>query len=107
MPGGCGRVLRNHSFESLFQQIAQVRFDTHVRQHSAEDDLADAALAEMQHEVVHLRIKDPVRTQNEALAVFNVGLEALEPGGSGAGEPGEAQSSASQENLGFGSSRGE
>lgn len=59
MPRGRSRVLRNHSFEPLLQQIAQVRFDAHVCQHSTEDDLADAALAELQHEIVRLRAKDP------------------------------------------------
>src|SRR5215469_12317608 len=102
MPRGRGRVLRNHGFKPLLQQITEVRFDAHVRQHSTENHLADAALAQLQHEVVRLRTKDPMRTYNDRLAVFNVGLEALEPVGTGAGEPLETQSSSSQEHPGFG-----
>jgi hypothetical protein len=102
MPRGRGRILRNHGFKPLLQQIAQVRFYAHVRQHSTEDDLADAALAELQYQVVRLRAKDPTRTHNDGLAVFDVGLEALEPVGSRVGEPLETQSSASQEHLDFG-----
>jgi hypothetical protein len=51
---------------------------------------------------VRLRTKDPMRTHNDGFAVFNVRLEALEPVGTGAGEPLETQSSASQEHLGSG-----
>ena len=65
MPRGSCRIPCNDDFESLLQQIAQVSFDTHVRQHPAEDDLADAALAQLQDEVVGLRTKHPVGTDND------------------------------------------
>ena len=80
----------NRNFKPLLQQIAQMRLDAHVRQHSTENDLTDAAFAKLQHEVIRLRTEDPMRTHNDGLAIFNVGLKALEPVGTGAGEPLEA-----------------
>ena len=50
------RPLRPH-FEALLEQIAEVRFDTHVRQHPAENDFADTALAQLQDEIVGLWTK--------------------------------------------------
>jgi hypothetical protein len=47
-----------------------VRFDTHVRQHPAEDDLADAPLAQLQDQVVGLRTKYLVGTDNNSRAWF-------------------------------------
>src|SRR5262249_36056866 len=75
------RVLHNDDFETLFEQISEMRFHAHVRQHPTEDDLADAAFAQLQNQIVGLRAKYPVWTDNDRLAVFNVRLEALEPVG--------------------------
>ena len=55
MPGSSGCVLDNCDLEALFQQLAQMVFDAHVRQHAAEDHLTDAALAQLENEVVGLR----------------------------------------------------
>jgi len=41
------RVFRDSHLETLLQQFAQVRFDAHVGQHSAKNDLADLAFAEL------------------------------------------------------------
>src|SRR5215831_19619813 len=81
VPGGCGRIPRDSDLEALFEQVTQVRFDTHVRQHPAEDDLAHATLSQLQHQVVGLRPKHPVRASNDRLSVLYVRLETLEPVG--------------------------
>src|SRR5271166_2860006 len=47
MLGPRSRVFRYCYFESLFQQFAQVRFDAHVGEHAAKNDLADLALAKL------------------------------------------------------------
>jgi len=99
---GCGScIFRNGDLESLLEQIAQVRFDTHVRQHPAENDFADTALAQLQDKVVGLRAKHPAGTGNNSLAVIDERLEALEPVGARPGETVEAQSSAASEHLGL------
>src|SRR5215510_16542178 len=77
--GARGRISRDSDLEALFEQVAQVRFDTHVRQHPAEDDLAHATLAQLQHQVVGLRPKHPVRASNDRLPVLYIRLETLEP----------------------------
>jgi hypothetical protein len=38
----------NGDLEALFEQFAQVAFNAEVRQHPRQDDLVDAALAELQ-----------------------------------------------------------
>src|SRR5262245_39577937 len=101
VPGGCRCIPGDDDFKTLLEQIAQVRFDTHVRQHPAENDFADAALAQLQDEVVGLRTKHPVGTGNNSLVVIDVRLEPLEPVGARPGEAIEAQSSAASEHLGF------
>src|SRR5690242_7421740 len=73
------RVFCDGYFEALLEQIAEVRFDTHVRQHAAENDFADTALAQLQDEIVGLWTKHPVGTDNNSLAVVDVRLEPLEP----------------------------
>src|SRR5439155_1877350 len=101
MPGGSCRIPCNDDLESLLEQITQVSFDTHVCQHPAEDDLADAVLAQLQDEVVGLRTKHPVRANNDGFAVINVRLKAIEPVGARPGEAVEAQSSTASEHLGL------
>src|SRR5262245_25679140 len=78
-----------------------MRFDAHVCQHPAENDFANAALAQLQDEVVGLRTKHPVGTNNNSLAVIDEGLEPLEPVGARPGEAFEAQSSAASEHFGL------
>src|SRR5262249_6805969 len=77
--------------ETLLEQVAQMRFDTDVGQHPPENDLADAALAQLQHEVVGLRTPDLVRTDDDRLPILDVGLELLEPVRPGSREPLEGQ----------------
>ena len=43
VPGGRGRIPRDSDLEALFEQVAQVRFDAHVREHPAEDELSPSA----------------------------------------------------------------
>jgi hypothetical protein len=44
------RIFCGGHFETSLEQFAQVRFDAHVSQHSAKNDLADLAFAELQNE---------------------------------------------------------
>jgi hypothetical protein len=60
MPGRRRRILRHRDLEALLDVIAQVGFDAHVRQHPAQDDLADAPLAQLQGEVVRLGTPYPM-----------------------------------------------
>ena len=59
--------------------------------HPGQDHPVDAALAELQHEVVRLGPVDLVRARDHRLAVLDVGLVALEPVGAGAFEALEGQ----------------
>ena len=77
MPRSGGCVLDYCDLEALFQQLAQMGFDTHVCQHAAEDHLTDAAFAQLQNEVVGLRAEDFVRADDNRLAVLDIGLEAI------------------------------
>jgi len=56
-------------------------------------------LRSLQDEVVGLRTKNPVGTDNDSLTVINVRLEALEPVSARPGEAVEAQSSTASEHL--------
>ena len=47
MLGRSRRIFDDCYLESLLDQLAQVRFDTHVRQHSAKNDFADPAFAQL------------------------------------------------------------
>src|SRR6516164_11084856 len=44
-PGGC--ILDHRNLEALLDKLAQMRLDAHVRQHAAEDDPIDPALAQL------------------------------------------------------------
>jgi hypothetical protein len=68
----------------LLQQFAQVRFNTHVRQHSAENDLANSALAQLQYEIIGLRAPDAMGCDYDRFAILDVRLEAIELIGAGA-----------------------
>src|SRR5712675_1273193 len=74
-----GRVLCDGYLEALLQQFAQVRFNAHVGQHSAENDLADPAFAQLQHEIVGLRPPDAMRCGYDRFAVLDIRLETLQP----------------------------
>jgi hypothetical protein len=80
-PGDGCRVFHYGNFETLLEEITQVRFDTHVRQHSAENDFVDAAFAQLENEVIGLRTKYSVRTDNDGFAVLDIRLKAVEPVG--------------------------
>ena len=47
VPRAGRRVLHHGDLEALLDQFAQVTLDTQVRQHPGQDDLVDAALAEL------------------------------------------------------------
>src|SRR5579862_8106918 len=56
-----------------------MRFDAHVRQHAAEDDLANAPLAKLQNQIVRLRSPYLVRADDDRLSILDVGLEPVQP----------------------------
>src|SRR6516162_5755153 len=82
MPRSGGCVLDHCDLEALFEQLAQMGFDAHVRQHAAEDHLA-----QLQNEVVGLRAEDFVRADDDRLAVLDIGLEPINPVRARVGEP--------------------
>src|SRR5215467_16398099 len=98
MPWASGGIPRDGDLETLLEQVAQMRFDTDVGQHPSENDLADAALAQLQHEVVGLRTPDLVRTDDDRFPILDVGFESLEPVRPGSREPLEGQRSPTSEN---------
>src|SRR5262249_36455599 len=79
MPGSGRRVLDDGNLEALLEELAQMRLDAHIRQHAAENDPADPALAQLQDEIVGLRPEHLVRADDDRLAVVDVRLEAFEP----------------------------
>ena len=81
-----GRVLDHGDLETLFEKVAQMGFDADVRQHPAEEDLSDPAFAQLQDQIVGLRPPDLVRADDDRLAVFDIGLEPVQPVCARAGE---------------------
>src|SRR5258708_5590107 len=79
VPRPGGRVLDHGHFESLFQEIAQMGFDAYIRQHAAEDDLAEFALAQLQDQIVGLRPPYFVWTADDRLSIFDIRLEPVQP----------------------------
>src|SRR5215469_18824678 len=76
-PGGC--VLDHRNLETLLDKLAQMRLYAHIRQHAAEDDLVDPALAELQNQIVGLRPEHLMWTGDDCLSVFDVRLKAIQP----------------------------
>src|SRR5262249_45854138 len=56
-----------------------MRFDAHVGQHSAKNDLVDLPLAQLQNQVVGLWAPDLVRSDDDSFAVLYVWPETLQP----------------------------
>src|SRR5262245_11162185 len=56
-----------------------MRFDAHVGQHSAKNDLVDLPLAELQNQVVSFWAPYLVRRDHDSFAVLDVGLKTLQP----------------------------
>src|SRR5215831_8327662 len=79
MPRSGDGILHHGNLETLLKELAQMRLDAYVRQHAAEDDLADPALAQLQDQIVGLRPEHLVRADDDGLPVFDVRLEAVEP----------------------------
>src|ERR1700754_57609 len=79
VPGGSCCVHDYSYLESLFDELAHMGFDAHVRQHPAQDDPADPALTQLEDQVVGLRPEDLVRADDHGPPVFDVGLEAVQP----------------------------
>jgi hypothetical protein len=73
------RIFDDGDLETLLEQFAQVRFDAHIGEHSAQNDLADFPFAELQNEVVGLRPPHAVRRDDDGFAILDVGLKALQP----------------------------
>src|SRR5579859_1117671 len=101
MTGPCDRILDHGDLEALFEELAQMGLDTHVRQHPAEDDLRDPPLTQLQDQVVGLRAEYFVRADDDRLAVFDVWLESIEPIGTGILEPRQIEGTASRKCAGF------
>src|SRR5262245_19516704 len=99
VPWAGGGIPHDSDLESLLEQVAWVRFDADVGQHSPENFLRAAALPQLQHEVVGLRTPHLVRADDDRPAIFDVGLEALEPVRAGAPESVEGQCSPTGEDL--------
>src|SRR5947209_7778089 len=78
-----GGVANHGYFKAVFEEVPEVRFDAHVRQHPAEDDLGDCPLAELQDEVVAMWTPDLVRAGNDCVSVVDVRFEFVEPIGAG------------------------
>src|SRR5262245_29512935 len=97
--GARGGVRYDHALKPVLQQVAQVRLHTDVGQHASENDLADAAFAQLQDEVVGLRSPDLVRTHDDGLPILDVWLEALEPVRPGSREAIEGECSHTSEGF--------
>src|SRR4051794_3387998 len=91
MPGPGRRVLHHGDLEALLDQLSQVALHAEIGEHPGQDDLLDAALAELQDEVVGLRPPHLVGAHHDRLAVLDVWLVTVEPVGAGAREPIEAE----------------
>src|SRR5882762_7192075 len=70
------RIFCDGYLEALLEQLAQVRFDAHVGEHTAKNDLA---FAELENEVVGLWPPHPVRCGYDGFAILDVGLKTLQP----------------------------
>src|SRR5205085_2377176 len=81
------------------EQLAQVALDAEVGQHPRQGHLVDAALAELQDEVVGLRAPHLVGTDHHRLAVLNEGLVAVEPVGPEPGKPSNSRGSGRKNSL--------
>ncbi len=91
MPRGSRCVLHDCDLEAPLEQFAHVGFDTEIRRHSRQDDLADVALAELQHQIVVLGAIDLVWAGHDGLAVLDEWFVPLEPVGTRPGEAVEVQ----------------
>ena len=56
-----------------------MRFDAHVGQHSAKNDLVDLPLVQLKNEVVGLRAPDLMRRDDDSFAVLDVWFKRLQP----------------------------
>ena len=74
--GSC--VLDHRDLEALLEQLAQMGFEAHVRQHAAEDDLADASLAQLQNQIVRLRSPYLVRADDDTDRIVNTTEENID-----------------------------
>jgi hypothetical protein len=71
MPRSRCRVLHNSHLETALQKLAQMGLDAHVRQHAAQNDFADSALAQLQDEIIGLWPEHFVRADDNGFSVFN------------------------------------
>ena len=77
------RIFHDCDLETLLKQFAQVRFDAHVGEHSAQNDLADLTFAELQNEIFGLWPPHAMRGDDNGLSIFDVGLKTFQPVGAG------------------------
>jgi hypothetical protein len=47
VPWAGGGIANDRNFEAVFEEVAQVGLDAHIREHAAEDDLGDAPFAQL------------------------------------------------------------
>jgi len=57
--------------ETVLEQLAKMALDAQVGGHAGQDHLVDAALAQLQHQVVLLRPVQLVRAADKSLAVLH------------------------------------
>jgi hypothetical protein len=82
---GPGRgVLDDGDLEPLLGELPEVCLDAEVGRHAGQDDLVDAALAELEGQVVGFGAVDLVRAGDRHVGVLDQGPEGLVPVGAGA-----------------------
>ena len=84
--GAGGGVTNDSDLETVLEQVPQVRFHAHIRQHATQNDFGDCAFAELQYEIIGLGAPYLMRTGNDRFPVLDIGFEFFEPVGAGAGE---------------------
>ena len=77
------RVANDHNLEALLQKMTQVRLDAEVCGHPSQHDLRDAALSQLQRQVVALRAPYLVWRGDDCRPIEDELLELLEEVGAG------------------------
>jgi hypothetical protein len=78
VPGTCDRILYNGNLEALLEELPQMGFDAHIRQHPAQNNPRYRPLTELQAQVVRLRPKYLMRADDNCLTVFDASQSAPE-----------------------------
>ena len=81
VPGAGRSVGHDGDPESVFEQVPEMGFHAHVCEHASQNHLGNAALSQLQDEIIALWAPHFVGARNDGLSVFDEGLEVLEPVG--------------------------